>query len=662
VPERPRSHQLEEESRRAFGQAIPSSWVHRPIQPDYGIDFEVELFKDNGSATGTKFYVQLKATEKKRLELALAIPLRKDTASYFQSLPVPVLIVLFHAPTNQLFARWFHEYDSFHSRRGAKHFTFRLSKDNLWLASTPKTLQADLEFFAKIGGLGGERPIRFYIEATANRLHGYAAGLLIAKIRELAPSHLVQIVSQGRPRSAHCALILSPRRIQISLGGYRTLSLHNYGKKFTKFEVLEEYPRDVLIGLALVLARSGRPDVAVPILEKHAGKAKCTQDLGISGLVGKCLAHVRNVQAALTIAEEMYHDERKWNAAAIMFGSVILSAAPLSQAEDREVRAFWERRIVQFTQARSAEAEATAHYNFGNYLRSVGVREFRAAIRHYREAGKLDPDYRGRSYFWMELGGTLFLAGKYKIAARFYEKAFELGGHVSSQLADALMYAGRYIDARQIFQAELTRRDPRQSALSCETRLKARALDVICNTVSAQQVRRSRTAESIARRAAELVGAQRESLAREALSCDALCAQAWIELARAMRDSERSEDYFEMLLVAFVLAPEHPSLWAIVLGSGLNVPVAKPYLEDIFELAYRRQGEGLIFSFAEMAREGLRPDMAQQVINLLTSISGELQASPDSPVIRILGTGNEVKEIRLHRSQGDPGESQGGSK
>ena len=63
TPKRPRSHVLETESRQSFESAIPSEWVYRRKEDDYGIDGEVELFDDSGKTTGLLFYVQLKATD-----------------------------------------------------------------------------------------------------------------------------------------------------------------------------------------------------------------------------------------------------------------------------------------------------------------------------------------------------------------------------------------------------------------------------------------------------------------------------------------------------------------------------------------------------------------------------------------------------------------------
>jgi hypothetical protein len=59
LPQRPRAHVLEDESRRAFERALPSSWIFRREAMDYGLDGSVEVVEPDGSVTGRRFYVQL---------------------------------------------------------------------------------------------------------------------------------------------------------------------------------------------------------------------------------------------------------------------------------------------------------------------------------------------------------------------------------------------------------------------------------------------------------------------------------------------------------------------------------------------------------------------------------------------------------------------------
>ncbi len=58
---RTRSHIIETESENIFRNSLPSEWIIRKIETDYGVDYEVEIV-DVEVVTGNRFWVQLKGT------------------------------------------------------------------------------------------------------------------------------------------------------------------------------------------------------------------------------------------------------------------------------------------------------------------------------------------------------------------------------------------------------------------------------------------------------------------------------------------------------------------------------------------------------------------------------------------------------------------------
>jgi hypothetical protein len=86
MPIRPRSHQLESESKAQFACVLPSNWVLRHADPDYGIDGQVEVFDVNNKATGLMFLIQLKATDALDLGDALSVQFKLDTLTYYRKL------------------------------------------------------------------------------------------------------------------------------------------------------------------------------------------------------------------------------------------------------------------------------------------------------------------------------------------------------------------------------------------------------------------------------------------------------------------------------------------------------------------------------------------------------------------------------------------------
>lgn len=111
MPAGQRQHQLEELSRRAVEAALPPVWVHRRLDPDYGLDETVEIVDQEERATGLSFRAQLKATDEPDLTVALgSVRFSREKADYYSSLALPVLIVSLPR-ANRLFARWFRAYN-----------------------------------------------------------------------------------------------------------------------------------------------------------------------------------------------------------------------------------------------------------------------------------------------------------------------------------------------------------------------------------------------------------------------------------------------------------------------------------------------------------------------------------------------------------------------
>ena len=135
MTQRPRSHQLEEQSRRAFVGSLPTEWVYRDITPDYGIDGLVEIFDSTGGATGQQFLVQLKATDIESVEQSLSVRLKTRHLEYYRSLVLPVLLVRYHAASDQIFAVWIS--DGQHISFQTQSSLVNISLSDLW---TPERL------------------------------------------------------------------------------------------------------------------------------------------------------------------------------------------------------------------------------------------------------------------------------------------------------------------------------------------------------------------------------------------------------------------------------------------------------------------------------------------------------------------------------------------
>ena len=131
MPKRPKKHQIEDISINEFKKLLPREWVYREKDKDYGIDGEVEIFTDDGIATGCIFYIQLKATDSKDKKVHTKVQIDNDTINYFQTLELPTLIIRYVDETNCIYFKWAHTIDRYKQKKEVKSFTFHMWRGNL---------------------------------------------------------------------------------------------------------------------------------------------------------------------------------------------------------------------------------------------------------------------------------------------------------------------------------------------------------------------------------------------------------------------------------------------------------------------------------------------------------------------------------------------------
>jgi Tfp pilus assembly protein PilF len=129
--ERHDTHALEEESRRAFINLLPSDWVHRDQVPDYHLDMEI-VVADKGKLTNEVFWVQIKATENIAHSHDV-IPFSIETRhlKYYEHCRLPVIVVLWVKPEG-----------TFYHLFAQQYIRERLSKeDPKWRTQETKTIK-----------------------------------------------------------------------------------------------------------------------------------------------------------------------------------------------------------------------------------------------------------------------------------------------------------------------------------------------------------------------------------------------------------------------------------------------------------------------------------------------------------------------------------------
>jgi hypothetical protein len=227
MPIRPRSHQLDSESKAQFASVLPSLWVWRQADPDYGIDGQVELFDEYNKATGLMFLVQLKATDALDLSDALSVQFKLDTLAYYRKLDLPVMIVLWSALSRRFFWQWAHEVDTYHAERGQKYITVRLPQERVWDTKTPSMIEKDLKEFRELRRPNIRLPQIFSLITKEKEFHGISCALLQSAVIEAAKgqSDLVAFSGKDLP-GAHPMVIIEEGRVTVSLSGLSSVTYH----------------------------------------------------------------------------------------------------------------------------------------------------------------------------------------------------------------------------------------------------------------------------------------------------------------------------------------------------------------------------------------------------------------------------------------------------
>lgn len=270
MPKRPIQHQLEDQSRTAFQRAIPAAWVVRELSRDYGLDAQVEIFQDE-SATGDSFYVQLKATSSSDLRRALKVRLIHDVAEYYSRLALPVLMAVFHAPSERLFARWFHSFDPYYGGRNEKSITFKLSEGDEWSEDTPAQVAATVRGFTRWRSARIGFPVSFALNLEADTLYGIPTTQIATRVRGLA-QEMPDVVHIAREPTLDMPTIrIETGLVVVDFQDITSISSHR--DDYDATTATTRLPNDVMLTVALALGRIGQVNAATRLLYAYAGES-----------------------------------------------------------------------------------------------------------------------------------------------------------------------------------------------------------------------------------------------------------------------------------------------------------------------------------------------------------------------------------------------------
>ncbi len=545
MPLRPRQHVIEDASRRAFEGLLPEEWVYRPLPRDYGIDGEVEIFRE-GKSTGLIFEVQLKGTDR---EDNLSIRLSHEKVEYYRLLSDPVLIVLLNAPSERVFARWLQSYDPHIEPPSKKSIALRFSDEHELTPASVSGLLADLQTHRRLSNAGGALPLKLSVVREDAQVAGSPTSAIALTVRDAAAVISdIFAVHDAEIEGATGTITLRRDAVIISCRGLMSATVH-YPDPWLGQPDPDLVLHDILVMLGVLLNRIGQAEAAARLFAKYSIGSSVIRNDEAATTVAMTLIRTHRMSDAIRILESL-SDEEVANTMLVAMSLIWTGKADsLSNAERDEVIEHLIRRAAQEEAQGDDRGAAVVHFNLANRLRALGRHD--QALEHFRRAAHLDPAYPERDYYSGEFGGSLFESGDFDTAVEMYQRAVNKGGRKRylPLFADALLMSGRFGESSEAFGQVAT--EETTSRNTAEWRLKLRALRRVLEFGGKRQARDPELAFRLADVSdANLSDDQRRQQLEDALHADALSPLAWFNLGLL----ESREGDLEGAFVAFVAA------------------------------------------------------------------------------------------------------------
>jgi hypothetical protein len=264
VTRRPRAHQIEDRSRLAFGRVLPAQWVMERVAHDYGLDVRVEIFTDDGRATGQMFFAQLKSTDKLPTRNGLSVRVKPDHLAYWNSMAVPTMLVVWVAPTDELFWRWTHRHHPWPRTHTPQMESFRFTAVDRWQPGDEADVRLGIAFAqkARSGGLRAPVDVRFE-DYRRDPLTPADRGAFVERWHARVDPSIA--VPARRTHAAQAVVQLGYVALQVQLGRAIVSLGHVDDRKLSVEQLVEE----VAAMLGLTLSAGGNVDMGLALIAAH---------------------------------------------------------------------------------------------------------------------------------------------------------------------------------------------------------------------------------------------------------------------------------------------------------------------------------------------------------------------------------------------------------
>ncbi len=637
MPKRPKQHELEDLSRAKFQICLPKKWVLRSKEKDYGIDGEVELFNEEGNAQGILFYVQLKATGSKDISQILNVDFNIETLKYFANLEIPVLLARYSEHFDNFYYKWINSIDLTFSKKEAKTFRVKIDSNSVWNESTHKTIEKELITLKTVKSGQFIFPVSYSVSIEDEKVQDIKNDLFKIQLRNKLNNYSDFLLF--KEENSFVNINIDNNVLTIKLSILKGVYFHNLNLR-SKENFLDFISQDILLGLSLCFILNGQIDFGGRIIFENNLEKYLLQNKEIFLIILPYLLESSYFEKSLKLIDDSLVN----NGNEIFLFPTIINILLNTNKKNKSIEEFFISQLEKTKKLKIDSLIASSFYNLGSFYRRHN--ENYKSIQNYKQAKKADINYLKREYFYREIAGVCFLAGKFYFSSKFYSKSIELGAKSDTKLllADSLMFTGKYEVAKNLFLEYINEHEDPYD----EFTLKYILLDKIIESKGIKsQTRKIIEANKLAdiSKSESLMNGQ--ECVENALKLDLLSSLAWFNLAAIKRENDEYEESTYCYAICAIIKLYDIQSWVFSFFMFIVYCLDKIDFvvgSLILKTAYLLNGDDfLIELFRLLDENGL---YNQQVIDLINETLIGIKRDNNSGIIRLINQEN-FNEIEI---------------
>lgn len=438
------NHLIEDESRRYFRSILPRFWVCRDKHDDYGIDCEVEIFDENGNATGSVFWVQLKGTGSDKENMIKNLFLKKEKLVQFQRYDIPVLIVRFSVVKQKIYYKWagsiYYVHDS-----DSSNIKLNFLESEHWHTHTHQDITAYLARQQLIKHGKVRFPIKTYVhKVRLDKSEVPYANLLLVRRFIIERSDYFSYCNDAK--DAILQLNVDIEQLFFCFTDLAFASIDLPLKRISDDE------KDIifkcfLLAFCCSLFELGKNDMGCKVFfDENLFPIAKRREERLMYLLPHLL-HGEYFTETMTLLNQFLKEEHPDNNYIdLMLNVIFIVEKRIFDKNQLNLIKEFLLGFVEYSKKIDDNLSlAAAYYNLANHYRKLG--DLQNTLTYYCAAKRYNSEYKNHGYFNYEIGAILYELKHFKFASFFCKRAIQLDPKIllaKAMLADCFMYMGDY--------------------------------------------------------------------------------------------------------------------------------------------------------------------------------------------------------------------------